>query len=125
MPIEWSRVWNLTLVVLQVMLAVTFAFFGATKFNPHQQYWTQVFAQIGIGQWFRYLVGGLEIACAVLLLVPRASAWAAAVLACTMAGATFVHLMLIGDGYAAFFPAFPMFLLVLIARKRFRALAHS
>ena len=125
MPIEWSRVWNLTLWVLQVMLAVMFAFFGATKFVVHQQYWTHLFAQIGIGQWFRYLVGCLELACAVLLLVPRASAWAAAMLACLMAGAAFVHLVVIGDGYAALFPAFPMLLLFFIAWKRYHTLAHS
>ena len=124
MPVEWSRIWNLTLWILQVILAAVFAYFGATKFDPHEQFWIQMFAQIGIGQWFRYLVGGLEITCAVLLLVPRASAWAAAILAGTMAGATFVHLVVFGDRDAAFFPAFPMLLLLVIAWKRYRPPAH-
>jgi len=124
MPVEWPRIWNLTLWTLQLILAAMFAYFGATKFDPHQKFWVHMFAQIGIGQWFRCLVGGLEIVCAALLLVPKASAGAAAVLACTMAGAAFVHLVIIGDGYAAIFPAFPMLLLLVIAWKRYQPLAQ-
>ena len=45
---------------------------------------------IGIGQWFRYLVGVLEIAGAVGVLIPRLSGLAALGLMCLMAGAT-VH----------------------------------
>ena len=56
MLVAWSRVWNLTLWVFQVILAAMFAYFGATKFDPHQQFWIHMFAQIGIGQWFRYLL---------------------------------------------------------------------
>ena len=124
MPVEWSRIWNLTLWALQVILAAMFAYFGATKFDPHQKFWIQMFAQIGIGQWFRYVVGSLEIVCAALLLVPKAAAGAAAVLACTMAGAALVHLVVIGDGYAAVFPTFPMVLLLVIAWKRHQRFAQ-
>jgi putative oxidoreductase len=37
----------------------------------------EMFANIGIGQWFRYVVGALEVAGAAGVLVPRVSGLAA------------------------------------------------
>lgn len=51
-----------------------------------------MFATIGVCQWFRYLVGALEIASAVGVLVPRLSGLAALGLVCLMAGATMINL---------------------------------
>lgn len=31
----------------------------------------ELFNEIGLGQWFRYLTGGLEVVGAVALLIPR------------------------------------------------------
>jgi uncharacterized membrane protein len=47
-----------------------------------------MFATIGIGQWFRYVVGALELAGAVGVLIPRLSGLAALGLIGLMAGAT-------------------------------------
>jgi putative oxidoreductase len=76
-----------------------------------------LFAKIGLGQWFRYFTGGLEVICAVLLLIPGTAAIAAALLACTMAGAVLTHLFLLRDGYAAVFPGLPLLILLVVAWK--------
>jgi putative oxidoreductase len=116
--VAWRRVSNLTLWVLQGLLAVLFMYSGASKFSPHGVFWLELFARIGIGRWFRYFTGGLEVICAVLLLIPRTSAIAAALLACTMAGAILTHLLILRDGYAAVFPGFPLLILIAVAWKR-------
>ena len=119
MKVAWDRVWNLTLWALQGFLALLFLYFGADKLNQHVGFWMGLFGKIGIGQWFRYFVGGLEVICAILLLIPRTSAIAAVLLAFTMAGAVVTHLLILHDSYyAAFFPAFPLLLLVVVAWKR-------
>ena len=118
MKIAWDRVVNMTLWVLQAFLALVFLLSGAAKFSPYGNFWMDLFAKIGIGQWFRYFTGGLEIICAVFLMIPRTSAVAAALLACTMAGATFTHLCILRDGYAAMFPGLALVILVVIAWKR-------
>jgi putative oxidoreductase len=55
-----------------------------------------LFEAIGIGQWFRYLTGSLEIAGAILLLIPRTCGLGGLVLAGVMAGAVMTHLFIIG-----------------------------
>jgi putative oxidoreductase len=116
--VAWDRILNLTLWVLQGVLAVVFLYSGASKFSPHGIFWIELFARIGIGQWFRYFTGSLEIICAVLLLIPRTSAIAAALLAGTMAAAILTHLILLHDGYAAAFPGFFLLILIAVAWKR-------
>ncbi len=118
MKVAWDRVSNLTLWVLQALLAFVFLYLGVNKFSPHEVFWIDLFAKIGLGQWFRYFTGGLEIICAILLLIPRSSAIAAALLACTMAGAVLTHLFILRDGCAAVFPGFPLLILLAIAWKR-------
>ncbi|TMR09147.1 DoxX family membrane protein [Nonomuraea turkmeniaca] len=70
----------------QVVLAVQFAMAGAVKLagDPAS---VGLFEAIGAGQWFRYLVGALEIAAAIGLLVPRLCRMAALGLVGLMAGA--------------------------------------
>jgi putative oxidoreductase len=116
--LAWDRVLNLTLWVLQGLLALLFLYSGASKFSSHGIYWIELFAKVGIGQWFRYFTGGLEVTCAVLLLIPRSSTIAAAFLACTMAGAILTHLFILRDGYAAIFPGLPLLILIAVAWRR-------
>ena len=118
MKVAWDRVLNLTLWALQVFLALTFLCSGASKFNPHSIFWIELFAKIGMGQRFRYFTGGLELICAVLLLIPGSSAIAAALLACTMAGAILTHLFILRDGYAAIFPGLPLMILIAVVWRR-------
>jgi putative oxidoreductase len=116
--VAWDRILNLTLWIVQIFLAISFLYFGASKLNPHAGFWIALFGKVGIGQWFRYFTGSLEVACGVLLLIPRAAAIAALLLACTMVGAAATHLFILRDGYATFFPAFTLVLLVVLAWAR-------
>ena len=55
------RVPNIALWALQTLLAIMVAMAGLAKVfgDPAM---VEMFATIGVGQWFRYLVGALEIA---------------------------------------------------------------
>jgi putative oxidoreductase len=83
--------------ILRAALAVAFVFAGAQKF-PADTMWVRLFARIGLGQWFRYVTGIVEVAGGLLLLIPRATAPAVALLTCTMAGAILVHMLVVGVG---------------------------
>jgi putative oxidoreductase len=116
--VSWNRVLNLTLWILQVFLAALFLYFGATKLIAPGVFWVDMFAKIGIGQWFRYFTGAVEVAGAVLLLIPKTSAIGASLLACVMAGAVLTHLIIVRDGWACILPGFPLLILVAVAWQR-------
>jgi putative oxidoreductase len=82
--------------VLQAVLAFQFAGGGLLKLTGAPEL-VELFATIGAGQWLRYLVGTLEVAGAVGLLVPRLSGLAALGLACLMLGATATNLVVLGE----------------------------
>ena len=101
-----GRALNVALWVLQALLALQFAVGGFLKVggNPAM---VEMFADIGVGQWFRYLVGTLEIAGAVGVLIPRLSGLAALGLVCLMAGAALTNLAILGTS-----PLLPLVLLM-------------
>jgi uncharacterized membrane protein YphA (DoxX/SURF4 family) len=70
----------------------------------------QLFTAIGIGQWFRYLTGLIEVSCAILLLIPALSGIGALLLIPTMIGAIFTHVFIVGGN-----PALPIGLLIAMA----------
>lgn len=90
-----DRIRNALAWVLQVLLAALFLLVGSAKFSSHSEMWVQMFAAIGIGQWFRGFTGGLEILCAILLLIPRSAGIGAALLSCTMVAAFFIRLFVL------------------------------
>lgn len=69
-----------------------------------------VFGNIGLGQWFRYLTGTLEVLGGIGLLIPRLAGLAALMLAAVMVGAVLTHLFVLGGS-----PALPLALLVAMA----------
>lgn len=84
---------------LRLFLAIVFVYAGLEKFpSPPDAMWVKVFADIGFGQWFRYFTGIVEVVGGCLVLVPRATAIAVSLLACTMVGALLVHVMVVGTG---------------------------
>ena len=112
---------TIALWILQAVLALMFAMAGLAKVVGDAAM-VEMFATIGIGQWFRYVVGALEIAGAVGVLVPRLSGLAALGLACLMTGATLTNLFVLGAS-----PLLPLVLLLvsaLVARGR-RARAEA
>jgi putative oxidoreductase len=90
-----SRARNVALWALQILTAAAFfmAGFGALSGAPMM---VETFDKIGIGQWFRYVTGAIEVTSAILLLIPRLTPVGAALLVCTMIGAVLTHLLLIG-----------------------------
>jgi putative oxidoreductase len=49
-------------------IALIFVLAGAEKFGPG---WVGLFQQVGVGQWFRFFTGGIEILSGVPARVPR------------------------------------------------------
>jgi putative oxidoreductase len=75
---------------VRILLSVVFASAAIPKLaDAHTA--VHLFAQIGAGQWLRYLVGAAELAGAIGLLVPPMAPLAAAGLAADMAGASIVN----------------------------------
>ncbi|HEX7925342.1 MAG TPA: DoxX family protein [Bradyrhizobium sp.] len=91
-PSRWKSV---TLWVVRGLLALAFAAAGAAKLYGVPMLVAE-FEHIGLGQWFRYLTGSLELLGAVLILVPPVAAFGGLLLSCIMIGATITHLFLIG-----------------------------
>lgn len=94
-PVRRFRPATVGLWVLQVALAAQFAGAGVMKLTGDPAM-VDMFAQIGAGQWFRYVVGGLELAGAIGLLVPRLCGPAALGLAGVMAGAVVTNVFVLG-----------------------------
>ena len=90
-----GRVLNVALWVLQVLLALMFVMAGASKVFG-EAVMVEMFATIGVGQWFRHVVGVLEIAGAVGVLIPRLSGLAALGLVCLMVGAAITNVFVLG-----------------------------
>ena|SRR3712207_4752789 len=103
------RAVNVALWALQTLLALMFAMAGLAKVGGDPTM-VEMFATIGMGQWFRYVVGALEIAGAVGLLIPRLSGLAALGLVCLMVGATATNVLVLGAS-----PLLPIGLLLLSA----------
>src|SRR6266581_8663974 len=86
-----GKIANVVLWVLQVAAAGMFLMVGFLKLSGNAQL-VGLFEAIGIGQWFRYLTGTLEVLGAFLLLIPRTSGLGALMLVGVMIGAVVTHL---------------------------------
>ena len=77
--------------ILRGAIALAFVLFGTEKFpaNPESP-WVKLFAEIGIGQWFRIVTGVIEILGGVLVLIPWTTTAGLALLASTMASAALI-----------------------------------
>ena len=105
--------------VLRAGIALAFLVFGWDKFpSAPDAEWVRFFAQIGWGQWFRYVTGVTEMLGAVLVLIPWTVTAGLALLACTMAGAALIHIFVMRHPFNAILPL--AFLAVLIAFWRSR-----
>ncbi len=80
---------------LKGLLAAVFLLAGGMKIYGLPMM-VEEFEHMGLGQWFRYVTGTLEVVGAVTILVPGLAAFGAVVLSCIMIGAVATHLLLIG-----------------------------
>ena len=90
-----AKIINVVLWVLQIGAAGMFLMVGFLKLSGDPQL-VGLFGAIGLGQWFRYLTGTLEVAGAILLLIPRTSGLGALMLAVVMVGAIVTHVLIVG-----------------------------
>jgi uncharacterized membrane protein YphA (DoxX/SURF4 family) len=102
----WSLVgiWALQIVVGLMLFAS-----GAAKLGGAESMVT-LFDNIGVGQWFRYVTGLVEVLGGAMTLYPKTAWVGAGLLACTMVGAVLTHLFIIGGSFVV-----PLVLLVLAA----------
>lgn len=77
------------------LLALAFAAAGTAKLYGVPTL-VEEFEHIGLGQWFRYLTGALEILGAALVIIPSTVAFGAVLTCCIMIGAILTHLFVIG-----------------------------
>ena len=86
---------NVGLWLLQGVTATAFLAAGVAKLSG-QSSMVEQFEMVGIGQWFRYLTGGIEVLAAALLLIPHFAPTGALLLIGTMGGAVLAHLTVLG-----------------------------
>jgi len=100
---------NIVLWTLQVLAALAFIAAGSGKLLGGRDM-VALFEAVGIGQWFRYATGSLEVLGALLLIVPGRTVFGAVLLACVMAGAVVAHLTVLHTA-----PTAPLVLFALTA----------
>jgi putative oxidoreductase len=93
---------------LSALLALVFLAAGSLKLMSRPVA-VQGFAQVGLGQWFRFFTGILEVSGAIALFIPSLARWAAVLLAAVMSGAIVAHVLRLHTP-----PTLPAVLLVLI-----------
>jgi uncharacterized membrane protein YphA (DoxX/SURF4 family) len=79
--------------------------------------WVAVFEQIGLGQWFRYFTGVVEVVGGALFLLPRTCLIGAGMLGCTMLGAMLVHIVIRHSVASSVIPAVLLAAVVAIAAE--------
>ncbi|WP_030974755.1 DoxX family protein [Streptomyces sp. NRRL S-1824] len=104
------------LTVARVVLALFFAFSAFAKLIAHESA-IETFDRMGWSHGAMYLIGALEMAGAVALLVPLLAGVTATAFVGLLAGASIVQLTLL-DPVNAIMPALLIVLVVLIARDR-------
>ena len=96
-------------------VALVFFIFGMEKFSSTDAHWVPFFHQVGLGDWFRYFTGIVEVLGALLVLIPRTALIGLALLALTMAGAVLILIFVMGQPADSPFPGAFFVTLVAIA----------
>ena len=91
-----SKMLDVAFWVLQLLLAAVFLIAGTTKLTGAEMH-VETFEKLGVGQWFRYFTGSVEVIAATLIIVPRTVVVGAALLAVTMIGAIETNALVIGE----------------------------
>jgi putative oxidoreductase len=100
---------TVALWLLQIGAAAIFLAAGLSKLASATAM-VQMFDAVGVGQWFRYVTGSIEVIGALMLLVPGLASFGALALAAVMLGAIGTHLFVIGGN-----PSMPVVLLAATA----------
>jgi putative oxidoreductase len=100
LPAASSKGRLITLWILSGLVALVFIAAGGSKLAG-AAVMVDLFAKVGLGQWFRYFTGFLEVAGGIGLLIPRYAFHAALLLAIVMVGAFIAHVTVLGGSPAA------------------------
>ncbi len=104
------------LLGIRTLLTLAFAAAGIAKLLGVEMM-VHTFDAVGVGQWFRYVTGAIELGSAVLLWVPGCTAYAAGLLVCTMIGALVAHFTVLSAmGAGAAVPAFVLGVLAAVTQ---------
>lgn len=101
----------------RIAVALVFVSVGSSKFTDPM--WVRLFGEIGLGQWFRYLTGVMQIAGGLLVLIPRTALAGIALAACTMLGASVAWLTVLHAPWNAPIPGAMFVILVAIGVAEF------
>lgn len=82
----------IALWTVKILLALIFLAAGAAKLFGVAAM-VEGFAHLGVGQWFRYFTGTVEVIAALLIVVPATAVFGALLIVCTMVGAILVHMI--------------------------------
>jgi putative oxidoreductase len=107
--LQRGRASLIALWITQVALALMFLMAGGSKLAGVPAMVT-LFGALGLGQWFRYVTGVIEVTSGILLLVPSAAIYGALLLIPTMLGAIVVNLFVVPAS-----PVAPLLLLLAAA----------
>jgi putative oxidoreductase len=107
---------NIALWLMQVGVAGMFFMAGGNKLLGNPQM-VGLFEAIGIGQWFRYVTGSLEVIGALLILIPAYSGVGGLLLTGVMGGALATHLFIIGGSPTLAIILFVASLIVAFGRR--------
>ena len=113
-----NRGMTISLWTLQILLGLFIAVGSGAPKLVGEATAVAMFDQIGVGDWFRYLVGLLEIAGGIGLLIPRLARFAALGLCCVMVGAIVASLFVLDAGLLTLTPVVLLVLFALIAWAR-------
>src|SRR5438132_10104776 len=115
-PAAPAKASNIALWTLQVLVALAFVAAALGKLVRSADM-VALFDAVGIGQWFRYATGSLEVLGAALLIVPGKTAFGAVLLACVMAGAVVAHFTVLHTAPTAAFVLFALTALIAWGRR--------
>jgi putative oxidoreductase len=107
--LQRSRASLVALWLTQVALALMFLMAGGSKLAGVPAM-VSLFDQVGVGQWFRYVTGIIELTGGIALLIPSAAVFGAMLLIATMIGAIVVNVFVVPAS-----PVPPLVLLLLAA----------
>jgi putative oxidoreductase len=99
-PVRRSRAGRIGLWVVQIALASLFLLAGGSKLAGAPPT-VALFDAIGVGQWFRYVTGIIEVGSAIALFVPSLALFGAVAIVATMLGAIATHVFVVGGSPAA------------------------
>jgi putative oxidoreductase len=106
---------------IRIGVAAFYLVFGHEKFSASELHWVTLVREIGIGDWFRYFTGCVEVLGALLVLIPRAPAIGLALLSATMAAAAMILAYRLREDGPSPLPALFFFILAALAWNRYQS----